>query len=294
MAHDLAQPHTGGPAPQDRRRTLAARCGALVAVAVAAFFYPPAAITFVVAAVVFIPLERLTSFRLQPIRRRAWQVDALHFVVTTSIAAGITTAGAALLRLVLAGLPLDGLHDAVGSLPRVVQLGIAFVTADLAAYWHHRAQHRFKLLWRFHALHHSIVTLDWLASDRAHPIDSLCTRLAQFLPLYLLGLTGGTFGALAVLGALFHVWIHSNVRLPLGPLRYLVGSPDVHQWHHDLKKGNDVNYAIQFPWIDAVFGTLYLPGNSRPERFGIKAATPPDLVHQLLAPLTPVRRPAQQ
>ena len=42
------------------------------------------------------------------------------------------------------------------------------VLTDLAQYWMHRAFHGVPLLWRFHRIHHSAETMDWLAGSRLH------------------------------------------------------------------------------------------------------------------------------
>ena len=81
------------------------------------------------------------------------------------------------------------------------------------------------------------------------------------------------------------IYIHSNVRLPIGPLRMLIGAPELHHWHHDLERDAG-NYANLSPLMDILFGT-YLCPDQEPEEFGIKEAFPSTYLGQLVVPLLP-------
>src|SRR5262245_45743586 len=60
------------------------------------------------------------------------------------------------------------------------------VLSDAIGYWMHRLFH-FGRLWPFHAVHHGSEHLDWLSSVRVHPVNEALMRIAQVLPLFLLG-----------------------------------------------------------------------------------------------------------
>src|SRR5262249_30430885 len=49
----------------------------------------------------------------------------------------------------------------------------AFLLLDLTSWCVHRLQHAIPLAWRFHAVHHSEIDLDWTTSVRHHPIEFL-------------------------------------------------------------------------------------------------------------------------
>lgn len=66
---------------------------------------------------------------------------------------------------------------------------------------------------------------------------------------------------------LWAIYIHSNVRLPIGPLRYIIGSPQIHHWHHDRDRDSG-NYANLSPPMDLILGTYHCPGYE-PESFGL-------------------------
>jgi sterol desaturase/sphingolipid hydroxylase (fatty acid hydroxylase superfamily) len=209
--------------------------------------------------VVYWPLERLWPARRQPWLRRALGTDFLFLfgqhLVWSVLALAVLGAIDARLRGALPG----GVRDHFLTLPRPAQLVAIVLLGDLAVYWFHRACHRFDVLWRFHAVHHSAQTLDWVAAHREHPVDGLLTQLAVNLPAILLGFPMESLGALAVFRGLWAIFIHSNVRVPLGPLRWVLGAPELHHWHHAKAPGVTANYGNLAPWTDVLFGTHHQP-----------------------------------
>ena len=166
--------------------------------------------------------------------------------------------------------------------PVPAQVVVVLVLGDFCAYWGHRLQHRVPLLWRFHSVHHTATEVDWLAAHREHPLDGVYTQALVNLPALALG-----FDVAAVLGvvafrSLWAIFIHSNVRLPLGPLRYVVGSPALHRWHH-VRDQHAGNYANLAPWLDVMFGTYHRP-TEPPTELGVIEEHPTDYVGLLLHP----------
>jgi sterol desaturase/sphingolipid hydroxylase (fatty acid hydroxylase superfamily) len=227
---------------------------------------------FFLLAAIFIPLERL--FALHPeqkIARAGWKTDIVHFFVNHfAVKAGL------FLVLMLAVAVLRGMVDgplqkAIASQPGGVQFLEAVLVADVAGYTAHRLTHRVPWLWRFHAVHHSVEEMDWLASSHLHPVDQIFTKVMTLLPLYLLGFSRASFGVYLALITLQPIFIHSNVRFRFGWLRYLFATPEFHHWHHSAEaEAWDKNFAPQFPLLDYLFGTLHLPRDGRmPDRYGI-------------------------
>ena len=69
--------------------------------------------------------------------------------------------------------------------------------------------------------------------------------------------------------ALNSAFLHSNTRIHFGPLSFLYASPWLHRRHHsDHPEARDKNFVVHFHWIDALFGTLYLP-KEPPKTLGI-------------------------
>ncbi len=74
----------------------------------------------------------------------------------------------------------------------------------------------------------------------------------------------------------------------LGPLRWLLASPQFHHWHHaNETHAFDKNFAGQLPFLDALFGTLYIPGKAMPKAYGTGDPVPPLYHEQLLYPFRP-------
>src|SRR6202012_768958 len=64
-----------------------------------------------------------------------------------------------------------------------------------------------------------------------------------------------------------------------GPARWLTATPQFHHWRHAREpRAYNTNYAGEFPILDALFGTLYLPAGRRstastnPSRPGISVS----------------------
>ena len=167
------------------------------------------------------------------------------------------------------GSSLSSFQDAVGSLPYWVQLPLVIVLSDLGFYWTHRMFHAVPWMWRFHAIHHSIEELDWLAATRVHPVDQILTKGVSLVPLLALGFSEWAIGVYALLYQWQSFFIHANVRFRLGPLRLLFTSPEFHHWHHSRDiEARDRNFAGQLSFLDALFGTMHLPPG-QPKAYGL-------------------------
>jgi sterol desaturase/sphingolipid hydroxylase (fatty acid hydroxylase superfamily) len=143
-------------------------------------------------------------------------------------------------------------------------------------------------LWRFHAVHHSIEQMDWVAAARLHPVDQAFTQVFTVMPLFLLGYSGVSIAGLTVAVALLAVFQHANVRLRFPFLRWVVSTPEWHHWHHARDaEARDRNFGL--PIVDLVFGTAHLPRDRRPLAFGTSDPVPPTgYLRQLAHPITGV------
>lgn len=169
-------------------------------------------------------------------------------------------------------------------LPLVVQAAVILVLGDFVGYWLHRAFHGGRL-WPFHAIHHSSTHLDWLSALRMHPVNEMASRVAGTLPLLALGLAPIAVVGLMPFIAVFAIVLHADVDWDWGPLRKVIASPRFHRWHHtDEATARDRNFAGLFPIWDIMFGTYYMPDDTRPERFGTRTPIPKGIWRQLLYP----------
>ena len=248
-----------------------------------------------ITALIFLPLERLLALRVsQKVFRRAWTNDVIYLVLNgVLIRSGLVVVIAALMFAAERVIP-PSFQSAVGDLPVWVQLPTVMLLADLGFYWTHRAFHAVPWLWNFHAIHHSIEELDWLAAARVHPVDQILTKGVSLIPVVTLGFSDVTIGAYAVLYYWQSVLIHSNVRIGFGPLRMLIASPEFHHWHHSSdREARDRNFAGQLPFLDALFGTLHMPLGQKPKSYGLDQPMRQHYLAQLIYPLVGSPSPQQ-
>jgi lathosterol oxidase len=238
--------------------------------------------------ILFVPLERLFARLDQPVFRPGWTTDLAHFLVShmaVQILMFLTLTPAVVLFRFALG---SAVQRAVASQPGWLQFCEILVVADLAEYAIHRMFHSVGFLWKFHAVHHSSRTMDWLAGSRLHLLDVVVTRALAFMPLYALGFSREPIYAYLVFVGFHAVFLHANVRFRFGWLDHLVGTPRFHHWHHSPQaEALDKNFAIHLPWIDRLFGTLYLPEDEWPALYGVEGDPVPEgYLRQLGYPLT--------
>ncbi|EYF03499.1 sterol desaturase family protein [Chondromyces apiculatus] len=244
-----------------------------------------------VLALVFVPLERAFPARPgQRLRRPAIAVDLCFFLGQRLVFAALVTAALTTVAGALDLQALARLRASVDAWPLALQALAALVLGDLVVYWFHRACHRVDLLWRFHAVHHSVEHLDWLAAHREHPLDGFLTQLCLNLPGVVLGLPFEAMGALVVLRSLWAIFIHANVRLPLGPLRWILGAPELHHWHHARVERTAHNFANLAPYLDRIFGTYHCPEDPETYPLGLTEPWPRGYLAQLAHPFLPQGR----
>lgn len=217
-----------------------------------------------------------------------WRTDLVYFVISHLFIQffGVITQKPAVLFFSWMG--LGGVHAWVAGLPFIAGLFLAFFVTDLFQYWAHRIFHNHVYLWRFHSVHHSTQHMDWLAGSRTHFIDIFFTRAMTFIPLYIMGFSPSVFNAYIIFIAIHAVLIHANTRINFGPLKYIFTTPQYHHWHHCEDPAHyGKNFASIFPFIDMIFGTYYLPGNTWPEGTGVhESQYPKGFIRQTMYPFT--------
>ena len=242
-----------------------------------------AGISFLALALIFTPLERaFPAHPEQPIFRTEWATDLLFFLGQYLLWGGLTVSALHVIHSTLLPYLPASLSSTVGALPFPFQVLAALLASDLSVYWFHRLQHRIDWLWRFHAVHHTAEHLDWLAAHREHPLDGVATQFVINAPILLIGFPLSTISALVAFRGIWAIFIHSNVRLLLGPLRVLIGSPELHHWHH-AKTRASCNFANLSPLMDVLFGTYRCP-TEEPPALGIVEAYPRGYFAQLIYP----------
>lgn len=245
-------------------------------------------VAFAVLAALFIPLERTFAARKQSYARPEIGLDLAYFVIQHALMLSVLLAFNGWLQAFVGPVSPRGLRHAVDTLPFALQVVLAIVAGDLLLYWGHRAEHAIPLLWRFHSIHHTATRMDWVAAHREHPLDGLFSQLCLNLPAFFLGVPIHVVAPLFVFRGLCATFVHTNVRIPLGPFAVLFGDPVLHRWHHARVDRCRHNFANVAPYLDLIFGTHHRPANEDYE-LGIGEPMSASLGRQMVHPFLPTR-----
>ena len=120
------------------------------------------------------------------------------------------------------------------------------------------ANHRVRMLWRFHELHHSQEDMSVLTVFRTHPLIHVS---------YLIALIPGSCSwptarcrspSSSIYGGIV-AFAHSNTNLGFGPLGRIFVSPNFHRIHHQLDGPQDVNLGFALTIWDQLFHRAMFP-----------------------------------
>lgn len=236
---------------------------------------------------VYIPLERLFAKHPdQPTFRKEWHVDLTYFFLNTLLIqiTSLLTLQPAIVFFDWAR--ISAIEQTLSSLPLVIQVPCCLLVADFAQYWIHRTFHAVPFLWKFHAIHHSAESMDWLAGARLHLVDALVTRSLTYAPLYVLGFSQTTIVIYVIIVAIQATFIHANLRWEFHWCRHLIATPFFHHWHHAAEReAIDKNFSVHATLWDWLFGTYYVP-ERWPQEYGLcgKRDVPSSWLRQFLYP----------
>ena len=190
-----------------------------------------------------------------------------------------------------AGWPVPESLALLADVPLWAQFLIVLVVKDFIEWNIHRLLHNVPWLWEFHKLHHSIEELDWIGNFRFHWAEVVVYKMLSYLPMVVLGADGRVLLAIAILWTVMLDLNHSNVSYSWGPLRYVLNSPRMHVWHHDVEihgRGGQNFGQVLSVW-NWLFRTAYWPADrDMPERLGFKGieSYPTNVVARFFWPIT--------
>ena len=180
----------------------------------------------------------------------------------------------------------------LNNLPILVRLLIFFLVTDFVQWGTHILLHKTPWLWNFHKVHHSVKEMGFAAHLRYHWMETLVYRTTLYIPLAIIGgfqVDNVIFVHLVAL-TIGHL-NHANLKLNLGPLKYVFNNAQMHIWHHakamPSKHNYGVNFGISLSIWDYIFKTSYLPKNGRDIELGFEGDEkfPKDFVQQEIYPL---------
>jgi sterol desaturase/sphingolipid hydroxylase (fatty acid hydroxylase superfamily) len=144
--------------------------------------------------------------------------------------------------------PWTALHFAL--LPLLISDGVYYV--------YHRLQHQWPILWRFHAVHHAPHSFNATVTHRQPWTESITQPLFLAVPLALINVTVPQVLVVAFIQAHWSYFIHTSIRLPMGPFSRVLAGPQYHRVHH-ARAIIDRNFAAFFPLWDILGRTHHAP-----------------------------------
>jgi sterol desaturase/sphingolipid hydroxylase (fatty acid hydroxylase superfamily) len=250
---------------------------------------------------VFLVVERIWPAQQRPIFARGYRHDLLLTVMNVALVAPLVTAlTLSFVSVVQRGMPWIVLPK-IGTFPRWGAIAVIVVAMDGLNWFVHLANHRIRMLWRFHELHHSQEDMSVLTVFRTHPLIHVSYLLA-LIPGVVLLANGAVSVTVLVVYAGIVAFAHSNTRLSFGPLGRVLVSPNFHRIHHQLDGPQDVNLGFALTIWDQIFHRAVFPTTEtvgidtglpgRPLRVEQATARPQHLAvlaAQLVAPFRPMR-----
>ena len=177
------------------------------------------------------------------------------------------------------------------SWPFLAQVLAAILAADLGITVVHLASHKIGVLWRFHAVHHSISRFYGLNGLMKHPLHQTVEMAAGVTPLILIGLPVNVASVLALAVAIQLLLQHCNADYRIGAAKYVLALNEGHRFHHLKWAGiGDVNFGLfTLVWDHLMRTHSYDPTRRFDStQLGIAAQPdyPTDYLRQIIYPFT--------
>ncbi|MCK0144804.1 sterol desaturase family protein [Arenibacter sp. F26102] len=152
-------------------------------------------------------------------------------------------------------------------MPIWLKVLVGVMLLDLLSAWlAHWVEHKVKVLWGFHLIHHTDHEVDTTTANRHHPGESLVRFAFTCFGTFVVGAPVAVIMIYQALSVVLSQFNHANISLPKrvdDVLSWVIVSPDMHKVHHHYKLPyTDSNYGNIFSIWDRLFGTfLKLPNH---------------------------------
>jgi sterol desaturase/sphingolipid hydroxylase (fatty acid hydroxylase superfamily) len=207
---------------------------------------------------VFLVVERIRPAQRRPLVARGHRHDLLYTALNATLIVPLVTALTLSFVAVLRTSAPWIVLPQMGTVPRWGAVALIVVAMDACNWFVHLVNHRVRMLWRFHELHHSQEDMSVLTVFRTHPLIHVSFLLALIPSIVLLANGAMTTTVLVVYAAIV-AFAHSNTRLGFGPLERIFVSPNYHRIHHKLDGPQDVNMGFVLTIWDQIFRTAVFP-----------------------------------
>ncbi|MCA8952456.1 MAG: sterol desaturase family protein [Planctomycetes bacterium] len=214
-----------------------------------------AAVSYLFAMERWIPFER--SWRPNG---HEWRRDTVYFTLNGAVSTA-TTIGVGMLAIAIA--------PGTTGLPFAAELPFAYLVYTFCGYWTHRLGHDVGALWQLHGVHHTPDKVNTWNNNVIHFLDLTFQNTTALLALLLLGCTPEAVFAVTAFSQVMGFLDHANADFRMGPLNYLIGSPEQHRLHHSTVVAEAGNYS-SLPLWDLLFGTFTWRAGREPRAIGIE------------------------
>jgi sterol desaturase/sphingolipid hydroxylase (fatty acid hydroxylase superfamily) len=253
----------------------------------------------------FLIAERVRPAQRRPLVARGHRHDVIFAVFNALVVLPLVTALTLSLTEVARRVLPWIIVPRFGLVPRWAAITLILVAMDGCNWLVHLANHRVRMLWRFHELHHSQEDMNVLTVFRTHPLIHVSYLLALVPGLVLLA-NGELPTLLLVIYGAAVAFAHSNTNLSFGRLGRVFVSPNYHRIHHRLHGPQDVNLGFTltiwdqlfhravFPTPETISADTGLPGRPlRIEQEGSRSHHLAVFAAQLVGPFRPMNEPTE-
>jgi sterol desaturase/sphingolipid hydroxylase (fatty acid hydroxylase superfamily) len=147
---------------------------------------------------------------------------------------------------------------------------IGFFVVEFAYYWYHRLSHEVRWMWASHAVHHTPEEMTLLSAVRLGWTNLISAGWLVYLPVMFMGFDPRMVIILLALDLRFQFFLHTEARVNLGPLEWILNTPAHHRVHHASNAPYiDKNYGGALIIFDRMFGTFAAEREDEPLRYGL-------------------------
>ncbi len=109
---------------------------------------------------------------------------------------------------------------------------------------------------------------------RFHWMESIIYKSITYFPLLVIGFETEYLFYMYMISISWEQFNHANIIIPMGVLKYVFNSPQMHIWHHvkELPKGRELgfNFGLTLSIWDYIFKTNYEPYSGRDIEIGFE------------------------
>ena len=148
--------------------------------------------------------------------------------------------------------------QAISQWPEVTRFIWGILLSDFVKWAHHYLRHKVLVFWEFHKIHHSQRELNVFTDMRYHIVEYVIAETIKIFVMLMLAVNIPDIVAWGIFQMWYTRFYHGNIKTNLGPLRYILVTPQSHRIHHSIEsRHQDKNFGVVFSIWDYIFKTQY-------------------------------------